>query len=299
MIRNDDEPGASVIICSRDRPRLLADAVESIWRGSRLPAEIVVVDQSTSPHPSLASASGPPGCALRYLWQNERGLSRARNRAVAAARHEILAFVDDDVLVSADWFDNLLSALAALGPGCVVTGRVESGDPEVAGGFCLSLITDEAPAVYTAPTTAYDVLVTFNMAVCRGVLLDVGGFDERLGPGTRFPAAEDNDLAFRLLKAGYRIAYVPEATVYHRAWRNEYFAVRWNYGKGQGAFYAKCLSRERGYSVQRLRHDTRKYLSRSLRGLRTDRRKAAGDAIFVMALFLGASEWLLRRNPVP
>lgn len=295
MISNTNESGASVIICSRDRPHLLADAVQSIWRGNRLPAEILVVDQSSTPHPWLTSASGPPGCSMRYFWRTVPGVSRARNYAVAAARHELLAFVDDDVLVSVDWLDNLLSALAAVDAKGVVTGRVMAGSPEVAGGFCPAVITDEAPAVYSGHTTVRDVLFSNNMAIYRSAFLDVGGFDERLGPGTRFPAAEDNDLAFRLLTAGYRIAYVPEANVYHRVWRNEHLALRWNYGKGQGAFYAKCLDRERSYALQRFRYDMRKYLSRSLHELRTDRRKAIGDVVFVIALLLGASEWLLRR----
>lgn len=296
MISNEKHSDASVIICSRNRPRLLAQAVESIWRGNCLPAEILVVDQSTTPHSSLRSTTGPSGCCLRYFWQDARGLSRARNQAVAAARHEILAFVDDDVLVPVDWFSNLLSALEMLGSKCIVTGRVRSGDPEIGGGFCPVVVDHDAPAVYRAPTTAHDVLVTFNMALCRSALLDVGGFDERLGPGTPFPGAEDNDLAFRLLKAGYPIAYVPEATVYHRAWRNEYLSLRWNYGKGQGAFYAKYFVRERSYVMDRLHYDTRKYLLRALHGLRTDRRKAIGDALFVMGLFHGAGEWLLRQT---
>ena len=51
------------------------------------------------------------------------------------------------------------------------------------------------------------------------VFEQVGGFDARLGAGSRFPAADDNDLGFRLLKAGYEIVYAPEPVVYHRAWR--------------------------------------------------------------------------------
>jgi GT2 family glycosyltransferase len=295
MISHSNRLPISVLICSRDRPQFLAETIESIWRGRGLPAEIVVVDQSAAPHSSLASASGPAGCRLRYFWRAVPGVSRARNFAVAAARHEMVAFLDDDVLVSADWLDNLLSALAAAGPKCVVTGRVRAGIPEVAGGFCPSSIVDDAPAVYSRPTIARDVLFTGNMAMYRGALLEVGGFDERLGPGTRFPAAEDNDLAFRLLKADYQIAYVPDAVIYHRAWRSEYLAIRWKYGKGQGAFYAKHLLQERGYALDRFRHDTHKYLSRSFRGIRTDRLKAMGDTAFVMGLYLGASEWLLER----
>jgi GT2 family glycosyltransferase len=53
-----------------------------------------------------------------------------------------------------------------------------------------------------------------NMAVRRAALLEVRGFDERLGPGVG-TAGEDIDLATRILRHGGRIGYMPQAIVYH------------------------------------------------------------------------------------
>ena len=82
------------------------------------------------------------------------------------------------------------------------------------------------------------------MATYRSAIDCIGGFDERLGPGTCFPAAEDNDLGFRLLEAGFHIIYDPASVLYHRSWRTEkdYLPLRWGYGRGQGAYYARYLS---------------------------------------------------------
>jgi hypothetical protein len=47
-----------------------------------------------------------------------------------------------------------------------------------------------------------DPLITLNMGMHQEVVALAGGFDERLGPGTPYPAGEDNDFGFRALEAG-------------------------------------------------------------------------------------------------
>ena len=74
-----------------------------------------------------------------------------------------------------------------------------------------AFVSSTVPAVYEG-RIGTDVLAGGHMATFRSLLRTVGGFDERLGPGLNFPAAEDNDLGFRMLETGYRILYVPEAS---------------------------------------------------------------------------------------
>ena len=92
-----------------------------------------------------------------------------------------------------------------------------------------------------------------NILSPRQTLLDIGGFDTRLGPGTRARAAEDIDLLYRLTLAG-TIIYEPGAVVYHAAKsRKEHLASRYPYGRGMGALLAKHLaSRERQTARQLL-----------------------------------------------
>ena len=82
---------ASVIICSRNRPEFLLEAVRSVLQGTAVPAELIVVDQSDAEHQMLRQLSGERGCELRYLWTRERGVSRARNAGLRAARQPIVA----------------------------------------------------------------------------------------------------------------------------------------------------------------------------------------------------------------
>src|SRR5262249_23176190 len=127
----------------------------------------------------------------------------------------------------------------------------------------------------------------------------VGGFDERLGPGTRLPAAEDNDLGLRLLEAGYRIRYVPEAVVEHRAWRGDgaYLPLRWRYARGQGAFYGKHLRWRDPFMRRRLVHAIRHRFGLCLASLRRDPRRALAHAVYLAGLLSGLVNWLLIERP--
>jgi len=77
---------------------------------------------------------------------------------------------------------------------------------------------------------------TANCGFRRDALEAVGGFDERIGPGTWYAAGEDQELFDRLVAAGMTGFYDPDARVYHDQWRTRRDALRlhWRYGKGMG-----------------------------------------------------------------
>ncbi len=224
----------SVIIPSRNRPQLLLDCVHSILDGDRVPAELIIVDQSDTPNSTLAALTRVNGSTVRYRWSQTIGTSLARNEGIDASLHPITVFTDDDVFVASDWLGALVTALINSGPKAVVTGLVLPGEPETPGGFAPSTVFDTASIVYQGRIKK-DVLFSGNMALWRSTFNEVGRFDPCLGPGTSCFSAEDNDLAFRLLEAGYRIVYSPAAAVHHRAWRTsvDIWRVKWNYAVGQ------------------------------------------------------------------
>jgi O-antigen biosynthesis protein len=290
-------PAVSLIIGSRHRPAMLAETVHSILQGTDVPAELVIVDQSDTPHADLASLTSQRPCQMRYVWSQSVGLSRANNQGAAVARHDWLVFTHDDVLVEQDWWGQLVRTLVAEGPGTVISGRVLPSTTGRHGGFAPTLKVDPTPAVYQG-RVGMDVLKPLNMALHRSALARVGGFDVRLGPGTPFPGAEDSDLGFRLLEAGYRIVYAPEAVVYHRAWRaeREYLPLRWRYGLAQGAFYAKHLKPGDLYMLQRLALDARRRARRWPRRVLTEPHRALADPLFLLGNLVGAIRWQLTKH---
>jgi GT2 family glycosyltransferase len=288
-------PPSSVIVCSRNRPRYLLETVESVLQGAVRPAEIVIVDQSDEAHPSLGAMGARDGCAIRYFLSAERGVSRARNAGMRAAATELLIYTDDDVFVDRGWLSPMVRTLAELGPRGVVTGRVLAAPDEVPGAFAPALVASEAPAEYVG-RIARDVLEAGNMGVHRTTMLELGGFDEELGPGTRFPAGEDNDMGYRLLAAGCRIRYVPEGVIYHRAWRGpeEYLPLRWRYGIGQGAYYGKHLRGGGRYMAGRLGRLLRHHLWLSVRRAPREPKAALGHLVYVGGVLTGLVRRLAR-----
>ena len=295
-------PETSLIICSRNRQKMLAEAVDSILQGDDVPTELIIIDQSDTAYPALASLTSERTCEIHYVWSQSVGLSRANNYGIATAQYDLLVFTHDDVVVTPTWFGSLIRSLVKVGPRAVITGRVLPTTEPIPGSFAPSTKADDVSATYEG-RIGVDVLFPMSMALYRSAFNEIGYFDERLGPGTPFPAAEDNDLGFRLLEAGYRIIYVPEAILYHRAWRTEkdYIPLRWNYGRGQGGYYGKHLSLRDRYMLHRLVSDIRQYTLRFFLSLWRQRRLAHGDVIFLLGILVGAGKWFLtqRRHTHP
>ena len=288
--------GVSLIVPSRGRAPLLRQAVDAVLRGDAVPDEIVIVDQSEEADPELPGVTTDRPCAIRYLHSRSLGVSAARNEGVRAATGPLLLFIDDDIVVAAAWLAEMTRALRQAGPGVVVTGRVVplSVSDEM---FAPSIKPDNARAEYVGRLDR-DVLYSGNMGMHRDVFTQVGEFDDRLGIGAPFRAASDNDFGFRLLEAGFRIAYIPEALVYHVAWRHRrsQWRVHWGYGVGQGAFYAKHLTAAEGHVARRLVRDVRRRALRMTKSLARDRRLARHEAVYLAGFTTGFARWLLTQN---
>jgi GT2 family glycosyltransferase len=284
-------PSVSVIVCTRDRPLLLLDTIASILEGDTKPAEIVVVDQSRERDAQIAEHADD---SIVYISSPGRGLTQARNIGVARARGRVIAFSDDDVRVDRTWLAALVVAIGAEEDRLVSAGQVIPAPPERPGAFTSSYYVDDTPATYTGRIER-DPLGGGNMAMYRSGFDVVGPFDERLGAGGRYPAADDNDFGLRLLEAGFSIVYVPEAIVYHRAWRSRwrYPVVRWRYGRGKGGFYGKHLGLSGRHIQRRLARDVGRRLRHLPSNALRNPRQAVGDLAYIAGLASALAQWLV------
>ena len=279
---------------------MLQQTIESVLQGDEVPSEIVVVDQSSVANADIANLKPQRDTDIRYIWSQTVGLSRARNAGIAAARHSIMAIIDDDMFVLPNWYGALVRALVDAGDRAVVTGRVLPMEAEVPGGFVPAFVPSDVPATY-AGRIGIDVLAGGHMAAYRSAFERVGGFDERLGAGGEFPAADDNDFGFRLLEAGYQIVYAPQAVVYHRAWRGkrEYMPMRWSYGRGKGGFYTKYFSLKDRHILKRMIWDIAQRFFYFPHRLLRDPQRACGDMVYVAGILAGTLQWALTRSRNP
>lgn len=293
---------ATVLICSRERPAMLGETVRSVLAGAALPRELLVVDQSELADAGLARLGAVGGCTVRYVHSDTRGLSRARNVGLRAAASDVVVLIDDDMFVEPGWLALLLAGLAGGDERTVATGRVLPAPDEGAGGTVppAALLTRATPAVYRG-RQPIDVVPGANVALYRATVLAIGGYDERLGAGTRFAAADDNDIGLRLLDAGCEVRHVPEAVVLHRAWRapGARARLRWDYGRGKGAFYAKHMRRGDAYARRRMARDAAARMRRAGAALASSPRSprtAAAQVVYLAGLLAGAAEWRARER---
>jgi GT2 family glycosyltransferase len=211
----------TVAVCTRDRPEMLADTLNALIAQAEPITEIVVVDQGRQrPARVPAADSGPPIVVIRDRGE---GLSRARNLAVQRATTSWVAFLDDDCLPDPDWAQSLARACAEhltaeLVSGPVRAGYLPHGDLRAVGVRTVNR-TGLRSGGWTPPLA---IGHGASFAVRREVVQRLGGWDERLGAGTRpFPAGEDSDFNYRFLRSG-GVAYVTsQPGVTHRQWRTE------------------------------------------------------------------------------
>lgn len=214
----------TVVVPTRDRPGQLAGCLAALRPQLRLNDEVLVVD-SASRTPVTADA--------RVLRLERAGASRARNAGWQAASGTIVAFLDDDVRVAPGWRDTVDAALDDVDFAC---GRV-AVPPAQVGVERPVAVTPDVPEILLGRHSPDLLGVSANLVVRRELLSLVGGFDERLGPGTWFCAAEDVELLDRLVLAGYLGRYAPTLLAHHEQWRDRPALLRldWGYGKGAGA----------------------------------------------------------------
>jgi GT2 family glycosyltransferase len=220
--------------------------------GEVLPAEVLIVDQSRGDATRLAIEQRRGSLVpIIYIRQERRGLSASRNAAVARASRPILAVTDDDCVPDQGWIAAIERAFASPTAPDAVTGRVLALGSDVPGLYAVSLRQGTTRVEFSGKAVPWLAGTGGNFAVKRAWLERVGCYDERLGAGSPGQAAEDAELVYRLLCAGARIRYEPDALVFHeRQSESRRMRSRWTYGHGIGAFCAIWLRRRDLYALR-------------------------------------------------
>ncbi|NWH04707.1 glycosyltransferase family 2 protein [Desulfobacter latus] len=98
----------TLIIPTYNRPKLLNDCIESILIQTRLPDELIVVDDGDLDEIPLESQCTQAGIALRYIKKDVPGLTESRNAGVRIATGDIIFFLDDDVILDREYIDQIM-----------------------------------------------------------------------------------------------------------------------------------------------------------------------------------------------
>src|ERR1700746_3347211 len=110
-MQNNPQPFVSAVICTRNRPDKIGNAVESVLANTYPNFDLVIIDQSTNAKTETISLRvGESDKRLRYQRMSTSGLSRAYNLAIASTTGPVIAFTDDDCLVPKDWIEKIGAA---------------------------------------------------------------------------------------------------------------------------------------------------------------------------------------------
>jgi glycosyltransferase involved in cell wall biosynthesis len=197
----------TVVVPTHNRRVLLMQTLQSILRQRDVELEVIVVDDGSTDGTakSVAGLGDPRLRVTRH--ETAQGVARARNRGVAEARCQWVAFCDDDDLWAPDKLVRQLKAARESGRSWVYTGEVHiTLDLQVVGGtppLPPERLVERLPRANAVPGGCSAVLLR------RDVLPDQEFFD------TQFRLTEDWDLWIRLMRTGLP-AWVPSPLVGYR-----------------------------------------------------------------------------------
>lgn len=225
LLENTTLPKVSVVVCSYNGARTLEECLSSLMCLNYPDYEVILVNDGSTDATSEIAKRFP---LVRYIEQENRGLSYARNVGARAASGEIVAYTDDDCVADVDWLTYLTRAM-------------DDQRVDAIGGPNITPLTDgwTARCVSVSPGNPSHVMLDdrraehvpgCNMAYRREVLLEIGGFDTQYRT-----AGDDVDLCWRLLDQGKEIGFAPSALVWHhrRCTVKAYLKQQKGYGRAE------------------------------------------------------------------
>lgn len=231
----------SAIVCTYNRKAFLTRCLDSLLNQNYHDYEVIVVDDgSTDGTPQFVNEykkKVPSNVTFRYIQhKRNRGLGVARNTAVKNAFGMVVAFTDDDCVVSRDWVANIARyhfnypEVAAVG-GLVFNGCADNVIAEIGQQMVTYLLYDQMiDDQYT------NFLVGNNQSYKKEVIEQVQYFEGGLIYG-----GEDAEIQSRLIGRGYKMIFSPDITVTHfqRSTFKSFLKQYYRYGIGEYVVYLK------------------------------------------------------------
>jgi len=287
----------TVVIPTYQRRDRLARVLDGLSRQTHTDFDVVIVDDGSTDGTAQSVQKVRLPFQVQLISQANAGPAAARNAGVAAARGELVLFLDDDVLPSPELVAEHLQAQARE-PRCAVMGPLGSlprySQPWVA--WEQAMLEDQYAAMGRGEWEAtFRQFWTGNASVAREEILAAGGFDPA------FRRAEDVELGARLARRGVRFRFHPAARTEHAAERtlDSWCAMHLAYGRLERRIFAHlgeahALSTLQG-NWARLHPATRSLVRACLRSESVSAAAIAGLRAILQASRLAPSNRLARR----
>jgi GT2 family glycosyltransferase len=235
--------GLTIAIPTYCREQILLETLNHLISFSVPDIEILVLDQSASHSPQVESELSRLHTVgqIRLIKLKEPSIPRAMNRGLVEASHDLVLFVDDDIIPEEDFIRAHLGA-HALGKGQIVAGRVIQPWQEG-----LDFSQDVSFHFASLLSCEIDDFMGGNFSLDRHEAMALGGFDENF---VRVAYRIESEFAYRWRAAGYRIIFEPRACLHHlkvsgggtRGFGNHLTTIRPDHSVGAYYFYLRTRS---------------------------------------------------------
>ncbi|MBN2460515.1 MAG: glycosyltransferase [Candidatus Cloacimonetes bacterium] len=214
-------PSVSIIVPVRNSEDNIGYCLQSLIDLDYPDYEIIVVDNNSTDNTRQIIVDYPAA----VLSEKNIGAYLARNKGIAAARGEIIAFTDADCRVDRNWLQMLVrhyrskdvggvgGNLLPFSPSNLIEEFLSLGKLRIYHSSRISSIGTQGKHFLSHG------LGSANMSFRKSVLTMVKNFNPHLAD-----FGGDYDLTWRVQRAGYNIIYDPEAIVYHRM-RNSIYSM--------------------------------------------------------------------------
>jgi len=228
----------TVIVPVYNSRKTIGQVMEACMNMDYPDIELVVVDDGSTD----GSADVVSRYPIKLVRIKNSGPASARNAGWKAGTGEICFFTDSDCLPRANVLTHIIPHFKKSKVGGV-GGTYENAHTQ---NLLPRLIQDEIAIRHRKMPLKVNFIGSFNSAYRREVLEKVGGFDEEYLTAS----AEDNDLAYRVIDAGYELDFEPKSAVthFHERYLLKYLAQQFNHGKWRVKLYMKHKNKRRGDS---------------------------------------------------
>ena len=231
--------GLTIAIPTYCREHVLLETVHHLISLNVPSSEILVLDQSASHLPQVQSELSRLDAVgqIRLIKLNQPSIPRAMNCGLVEARHDLVLFVDDDIIPEATLIRAHLRA-HAYSKGRIVAGRVIQPWQEG-----IDFSQDRSFHFASLQSREIDDFIGTNFSLGRHEAIALGGFDENfVSVAYRYEA----EFAYRWRAAGYHIIFEPEACLHHlkasggtRAFGNHLTTIRPDHSVGAYYFFLR------------------------------------------------------------
>ena len=210
---------SSIVIPAYNAENTISNLIE-VCLNQSVKSEIIIVDDGSTDDTAEVIKKYP----VKYIYQENAGPAAARNAGSKAASGEMVCFTDSDCIPENNWVEKIVNKYTSDQIGGV-GGSYDIANKDALLAKC---IYEEIVQRHMRTSSETDYLGSFNLSYRKKVLEETNGFDESF----KHASGEDNELSYRVKKAGYKLIFDKDIKVshYHQTNLLKYLKEQYRHG---------------------------------------------------------------------